>query len=357
MGQPMAVLVGSGVEVPPIRVDNHMLARIMDTSDEWIRERSGIVTRYYVEPGVGSATLGAAAARAALQDAEMQATEIDYIVCATMTPDHYFPGSGTLIQEQLGIDERPALDIRQQCAGFAYGMHLVDALIRSEQARTVLLVGTDVHTSLMPFADETWDVLFGRQPPPLTASLFEWNSRYRHLVVLFGDAAGAMIFQARDNGEDRGILTSKLYGDGREREILHVPGGGSSCRPWVDARMIEDGRTVPVMDGRQVFKLAVTRMPAVTREVLESRGHGLDELDLLIMHQANLRINEAAQRALGLPSERVYNNIQTYGNTTSATLPLCFHEARQRGLAPDGALVAFTALGAGLHWGSVLMRV
>jgi len=357
MSQLKAVLKGTGIHVPEICVTNEMLSRIMDTSDEWIRERSGIDTRYYVEPGVGSADLGALAAQAALEDAGLEADQVDYIVCATMTPDYYFPGSGTLIQEQLGIGELPALDIRQQCAGYAYGLQVVDALVRSGLAQTVLLVGSDVHTSLMPFADETWDVLFGRREGPLAAEYFDWNSQYRHLVVLFGDAAGAMVFQAEDAANGAGILGSVLYGDGRAKEILHVPGGGSKNRPWVDAEMIEDGRTVPHMDGRQVFKLAVTRMPAVTREVLEQQGFGLEDLDLLIMHQANLRINEAAQRALGIAPERVYNNIQKYGNTTSATLPLCFHEARQEGLAPEGTLVAFTALGAGLHWGSVLVRV
>jgi len=329
----------------------------MDTSDQWIRERSGIQTRYYVEPGVGASDIGALAARAALDDAGITGSEVDYIVCATMTPDHYFPGAGTLIQEKLGIEARPALDIRQQCAGFAYGMQVVDALVRSGQARTVLLVGTDVHTSLLPFTKHTWDVFYGRAEGPLETDVFEWNSRYRNLIVLFGDAAGAMVFQSSDAGDGRGILGSALYGDGAGREILQVPGGGSASRPWVDAEMIADGRTVPVMDGRQVFKLAVTRMPEVTREVLEQNGYTLDDLDLLIMHQANLRINEAAQKYLGLPPEKVHNNIQKYGNTTSATLPLCFFEARQEGKAPDGALVAFTALGAGLHWGSVLLRI
>jgi 3-oxoacyl-[acyl-carrier-protein] synthase-3 len=177
------------------------------------------------------------------------------------------------------------------------------------------------------------------------------------LIVLFGDGAGAMVFRAHDRDDGRGILAAALYGDGGQRDILAVPGGGSASRPWVDAEMIARGDTVPVMDGRKVFKLAVTSMPRVTLEVLAQAGHELDDLDLLVMHQANLRINEAAQRALGLPDERVHNNIQKYGNTTAGTLPICFHEARQEGKAPQGALVAFTALGAGLHWGSVLMRV
>ena len=342
--------------IPERRIDNDMLARVMETDDTWIRERSGIETRYYVEPGVGSSDLGAKAARAAIDDAGWAVDELDYIVCATMTPDHYFPGSATLIQDKIGAPPLPTLDIRQQCAGFAYGLQVVDALIRGGIARKVLLVGCDVHSCLMPFSPETWSRLLGESDEPLDDETFAYNSRFRHLVVLFGDAAGAMVFQA-ETTEERGILGAALYGDGASKEILYVPGVGSGNRPWVDAGMLAASGQVPVMDGRKVFKLAVSRMPAVTRELLEAEGRSLDDLDLLVMHQANLRINEAAQRALGLPAERVFNNIQRYGNTTSATLPLCFHEAREAGLAPEGSLVALTALGAGLHWGSVLLRV
>lgn len=356
MTEVRAVLAGSGISVPPLEVDNFMLARIIETNDEWVRERSGVVTRYYVEPGVGSSDLGVEAARAALADAGASIEDVDYLVCATMTPDHYFPGTGTLIQQKLGMGALPALDIRQQCAGFAYGLQVVDALIRSRAARTVLLVGTDVHTSLMPFSARTFEVLHGRDPGPLSAEEFEWNSRFRHLLVLFGDGAGAMVFRAEEaNG--RGILASALYGDGNHKDILYVPGGGSARRPFVTCEMIQAADTVPVMDGKAVYKLAVTRMPEATQEVLQRCGYTTADLDLVIMHQANLRINEKAQQILGLPDDKVYNNIQKYGNTTSATLPLAFHEARQAGKAPEGALVAFTALGAGLHWGAVLMRV
>jgi len=218
-------------------------------------------------------------------------------------------------------------------------------------------VGTDVHTSLMPFSDRTFEVLHGRDPGPLSEEEFTWNSRFRHLLVLFGDGAGAMVFRADPAADGRGILEHALYGDGNHRDILYVPGGGSQCRPFVTSEMIQAADTVPVMDGRAVFKLAVTRMPEATREVLQRQGYSTADLDLLIMHQANLRINEKAQQVLGLPDAKVHNNIQKYGNTTSATLPLAFHEARQQGKAPQGALVAFAALGAGLHWGAVLMRV
>ena len=358
MTEARAVLVGTGIAIPPLEVDNHMLARIIDTNDAWIRERSGIVTRYYVHPGTASSDLGTEAARAAMANGGVEPGEIDYVVCATMTPDHYFPGTGTLIQQKLGLKALPVLDIRQQCAGFAYGLQVVDALIRSGIARTVLLVGADVHTCLMPFSARTFEVLHGRDEGPLSPEDFAWNSQFRHLLVLFGDGAGAMVFRRGEKGDDgRGILTSALYGDGNHRDILYVPGGGSQRRPFVTCEMIQRAETVPVMDGRAVFKLAVTRMPEVTREVLQRCGYGIGDLDLLIMHQANLRINEASQKALGLPPEKVHNNIQKYGNTTSATLPIAFYEAQQAGKAPPGSLVAFTALGAGLHWGSVLVRV
>ncbi len=307
--------------------------------------------------GVASSDLGVEAARAALADAGTEAAEIDYIVCATMTPDHYFPGAGTLIQQKLGVRPLPVLDIRQQCAGFAYGLQVVDALIRSGIAKNILLVGTDVHTSLMPFSARTFEVLHGRDAGPLSDEEFQWNSRFRHLLVLFGDGAGAMVFRAVSGEENRGILDHALYGDGNHKDILYVPGGGSQRRPFVSCEMIAEADTVPVMDGKAVFKLAVTRMPEVTHQVLKRQGYGTEDLDLLIMHQANLRINEKAQQILGLPDDKVYNNIQKYGNTTSGTLPIAFHEARQKGMAPEGALVAFTALGAGLHWGSVLMRM
>ncbi len=354
--QPRALLVGTGVSVAPIEVDNHALARVMDTSDEWIRERSGVRTRYYVEPGTGSADLGVEAARRALAEAGVGAGEVDYLVCATMTPDHYFPGSGTLIQARLGMPKRPALDLRQQCAGFAYGLQVVDALIKSGTARTVLLVGCDVHTSLMPWSEATWQVITGERRS-VDEEDYRWNTRFRHLTVLFGDAAGAMVFRAHRGDDGRGILGADLYGDGDNKEILFVPGVGSAYRPWVDGAMMARGDTVPVMDGRAVFKLAVTSMPRVTKRLLKAHGYGLDDLDLLVMHQANLRINEAAQKVLRLPDEKVHNNIQKYGNTTSATLPLAFYEAREAGKADPGSLVAFTALGAGLHCGSVLMRV
>ena len=354
---PRAVFVGSGIAVPDRIVDNATLAKVMETSDEWVRERSGIETRRYVEKGTGASDLGASAARAAIADAGIEPDEVDYLVCATMTPDHYFPGSGTLIQQKAGLRPIPALDLRQQCAGFAYGMQVVDALVRSGIARTVVLVGTDVHTCLMPYSEASWAAIEGRSDDPVPEADREWNTRFRHLLVLFGDAAGAFVFRASDADDGRGILGAELYGDGGSKEILHVPGLGSGRRPFVTPEAIASADTFPVMEGRQVFKLAVTKMPEATRSLLARHGYGVEDVDLLVMHQANLRINESAQKQLGIAAEKVFNNIQRYGNTTSATLPLAFHEARLEGKAPPGSLVAFAALGAGLHWGAVMLRV
>ncbi len=357
MSEVRAVMAGSGIGIPPNCVDNHMLARVLETNDAWIVERSGIHTRYYVDEGQATSDLAVQASRNALSDAGLTAGDLDYVVCATMTPDHYLPGIGSQVQHKLGLSALPCLDLRQQCAGFAYGLQVVDALIRSGVARTVLLVGAEVHSCLMPYSKSTWEVLYDSEGKELSREDFEWNSRFRHLLILFGDGAGAMVFKSSPASLDRGILGSRLYADGENLEILHMPGGGSKNRPWVTHEAISEATTVPVMEGRQVFRHAVGRMPEVTLQVLADRNFSLDDLDLLVMHQANLRINEGVQKKLGLPSEQVHNNIQKYGNTTAATLPICFHEAREEGKAPEGSLVAFTALGAGMHWGSVLMRV
>ena len=352
-----AKFLGSGIAAGEFVVDNPRISRIMDTSDEWIRERTGIERRCFVRPGTASSDLGIKAGRAAIEDAGLEPGDIDYVVCATQTPDHYFPGAGTMIQHGIGIPTVGALDVRQQCAGFAYGMQVTDALIRSGVAKRVLLVGTDIHTAFMPFSEASWDVLYSDQDVKLEIEEdFAFNSQFRHLLVLFGDAAGAFVFGASDD-DDIGILGSELHGDGEFAKTLHVPGVGSAYRPMVSQEMIERATWVPTMDGRATFRFAVTKMPEVTRNLVDTCGLTLDDVDLLVMHQANLRINEACQKALGLPDEKVFNNIHDYGNTTSATLPLCFHEARQAGRVKEGDLVAFAALGAGLHWGSVLLRM
>jgi 3-oxoacyl-[acyl-carrier-protein] synthase-3 len=350
-----AVIVGSGAEIPANRVTNDMMARIMDTSDGWIRERSGVETRYFVDPGTGSSDLGVAAARRALEMAGVEATEVDLVVFATMTPDHYFPGAGGLLQTKLGLRDVPCFDIRQQCVGFLFGLQLVDAHVRSGLARTALLVGAEVHSGFMPWTNQQFEYLYGRSETPPTAEEHAWNSRFRHLTVLFGDAGAAVVVKAAEDG-DRGVIDEILHTDGADFDKLFVPGVGFARRPYVDPEQIRRGEHVPSMDGRYVFRMATTRMVAVAQEILARNGLGADDLALVLMHQANLRINEYCQKALGLPDSKVLHNIQRYGNTTAATIPLLWDEAVRTGRLKTGDLVLLIAFGAGLAWGATLVK-
>jgi len=345
-------ILGTGFVTGEHRVKNDDLAKLMDTSDTWIRERSGIEERYYVEAGTTTSDLALGAAHKALTDAGVQASEIDYIVFATMTPDHFFPGCGAILQNKLGIGHVPALDIRQQCTGFIYGLQVSDALLRSGQATTILLVGAEVHSGFMPWTQ--WDHLFGRPGPAPTAEEKAWNSKFRDRTVLFGDAAGAVVLRAAEG--ERGLLGFKVHSDGKGFEALYVPSCGFAQRPYVTANDLGEGRHIPEMNGKHVFKLAVTRMPDVVREICAAHGLRVRDIDLLIAHQANLRINQQVQRALELPDEKVFNNIQRYGNTTAATIPIALDEARRAGRVKDGDLVCFVGLGAGFHWGAALLR-
>jgi 3-oxoacyl-[acyl-carrier-protein] synthase-3 len=345
-------IIGSGFVTGQHLVTNDQLARLMDTSDAWIRERSGVETRYYVEQGTSTSDLGVGAARNALADAGIGKEEVDYIVFATMTPDHYFPGCGGILQDKMGLGQIPTLDIRQQCTGFIYGLQVADALLRAGQARTVLLVGAEVHSGFMPWT--AWDFLFGRGGQPPTEEEKAVATRFRDRTVLFGDAAGAVVLRASDS--ERGILGFQLHSDGANFKDLYVPGLGFAHRPFVDEPQVREWRHVPEMNGRAVFKLAVSRMPQAVRDVCARHQMAVGDIDLLIAHQANLRINEAVQKALGLPDDRVYNNIQKYGNTTAATIPIALHECRKSGRIREGQVVCFVGLGSGFHWGAALMR-
>jgi 3-oxoacyl-[acyl-carrier-protein] synthase III len=350
-----SVIVGSGKAIPPNRVTNSMLARVMDTSDEWIRERSGVETRYYVNPGTATSDLGVEAAAEALAAAHVARDDVDLVIAATMTPDHYFPGIGGIMQAKLGLGQVPCFDIRQQCVGFLYGLQLADAHIRAGLARTVLLVGAEIHSGFLPYSDANWEHMYGRSEVRPTPEEWALNTRFRHLVVLFGDAAAAVVIRAAE-GDERGILDCVLHTDGAEYERLYVPGTGFKHRPYTDPAQFRRGDHIPVMDGRYVFKMATTRMLEAAQEVLERNGVRPADLSLVLMHQANLRINEHCQKALGLPDEKVPNNIQRYGNTTAATIPLLWDECVRDGRVPPGALVLMLAFGAGMGWGALLLR-
>jgi 3-oxoacyl-[acyl-carrier-protein] synthase-3 len=346
------VIKGTGMHVPDNVVDNHRLSRVMDTSDDWIRKRTGIVTRCFADRDQASSDLAVPAAEAAVRDAGLTRDDIDYIVFATMTPDYYFPGSGPVFARKFGVTGVACLDIRQQCTGFLYGLQIGDALVRCGH-RHVLVVGSEVHACFMPWT--CWDVLLDGSDRTLPDEEIARNSKFRGRTVLFGDGAGAFVLAA---GEDdgSGIEDVTTYADGNYVDKMWVKGGGSAFRPYFDAEMLESGDAVPVVEGREVFRIAVTRMPEAVEAILEKNGYTVDDLDLLIMHQANLRINEAVQKRLGLPDRKVYNNIHKYGNTTAATLPMAFHEARDARDLQRGDLVCFVALGSGLTWGAALYR-
>ena len=354
---PSTVIRGSGMFVPDSVVTNERMSRLMDTSDEWIRQRTGIEERRYARKGTSSSALGLQAATRALEDAGLEPGDLDLIVFATMTPDHYFPGNGGLLATRLGLATTHALDIRMQCAGFLSGLQVADAFIRSGTYRRVLLVGAECHASLYPWGDEEWAVMFGDSEGPVSPQAYEWGTSHRDRAVIFGDGAGAFVLEANDADDGRGFLAFEMRTDGAHWDKLCVPGGGSASFPYFSPEMFENDGTIPVVEGRQVFRLATTMMPVIVREVLAKKGLAVEDVDLLLMHQANLRINEAVQKHLGLPDEKVFNNIQRYGNTTAATLPLVFHEAREAGRVRDGSLLCFTALGAGVHWGAALVRI
>ncbi|HSP35194.1 MAG TPA: 3-oxoacyl-[acyl-carrier-protein] synthase III C-terminal domain-containing protein [Thermoanaerobaculia bacterium] len=350
-----SVITGSGIGVPKNVVKNDALTRLMDTTDEWIRTRSGIEERRYADDGQGSAELGIIAAEAALQAAKRTKSEIDAILFATMTPNYFFPGNGPLVQAKMGFAESmPTFDIRQQCSGFLYGLDLADSLIRSGKHRRVLLVGADVHTPFMPW-HRGWAMTIGGKVDALTEEDFKFNTAIRDRTVLFGDGAGAVVIEGSESGS-RGLIAAKLYTDGSNIEALYVPGVGFRRRPYVDTQQVADGEPIPVMGGREVFKQAVSRMPQAVRAVCAEAGVQVGDIDVLLIHQANLRIVEGVAKQLGLPPQKVPHNIERYGNTTAGTLPILYHECVQDGRIKPGMLVCFTALGSGLHWGAALYR-
>ena len=302
-------IVGTGIFLPETVVDNRALGRIMDTSDEWIQTRTGIRERRFADPESATSDMALPAARAAIEDAGMSPGDIDYVVLATMTPDMYFPGSAPFLQRKLGVTGVPCLDIRQQCAGFLYGLQVADAMIRSHQYKNVLVVGAEVHACFMPW--KSWDVLRGESDKAVPTEEYEVNTATRDRSVIFGDGAGAVVLTPTMD-EDKGILDILLYTDGTEAERLCTRAGGSAYRPYFDPEMTASGDVTPFVDGREVYRLAVRLMPQVVKEILARNELSLDDVALVIMHQANLRINEAVQHRLGLPSDKVFNNIERY---------------------------------------------
>jgi len=326
-------IVGLGHHVPETVITNEYLSGIMDTSDEWIIERTGIKERRYVDPTKDTvANMAAKATRMALQRANLTEKDIEFIVFATITPDYFFPGSGVLLQRELGLESIGALDIRNACSGFIYALSVADQFIKTGMYKTILVVGAEIQSTAI-----------------------DMTTRGRNTAVIFADGAGAAILQSSDQP---GILSTHLHSDGRFAEELYVRDPGSS-RPREERQpeQILDTTTFKVvMNGSQVFKHAVVRFMEVIQEALSANGMKKEDIDLLIPHQANLRISQFIQQKLELPDDKVYNNIMRYGNTTAASIPIAMSEAWAEGKIKENKLICLAAFGSGFTWASALIR-
>jgi len=327
-----SLILGTGMAVPDRVVTNDDLAAVMDTSDEWITQRTGIRQRHWVREGETGVDLAEQASRRAVEASGLALGDIDAIVLATSTPDHFAPGNGVLLQHRLELGPIPALDLRAQCSGFVYALATADAYIRSGLFRHVLVVGQEVQSTGM-----------------------DLTTRGRNTAVIFADGAGAVVLGPSPT-DARGILGFDLHSDGAFADKLWVDAPGSMYHPRISPALLDQGRHFLDMDGKEVFRHAVVRMPESVRVVLAGVGESLEGVKLLLPHQANLRISEMVQKALGLRDDQVYNNIMSYGNTTAATIPIALDECARAGRLQPGDLVVGTAFGSGFMWGSVALR-
>jgi 3-oxoacyl-[acyl-carrier-protein] synthase III len=347
-------IAGIGMYVPKNVVTNNDLTQVMDTSDEWIQERTGIKERRFATRFEDTTTtMGVEAAKVAMQRAGVAANDIDFIIFATLSPDYYFPGCGVLAQRLLGIKEIGALDIRNQCSGFIYAISVADQFIKTGMYKNILLIASEVHSYGLDF-----------------------STRGRNVSVIFGDGAGAVVLQpinAEPGEESRGILSTHLHSDGSEAELLSMINPGFHAGKFVPEKkplepsgpygglfitkeLIEKDDIYPYMDGPAVFKKAIVKFPEVILEALTANGLQSADIDLLIPHQANLRISQMVQQRLKLRDDQVYNNIQKYGNTTAASIPIALCEAWESGKVKDNDLICLAAFGSGFTWGSALLK-
>jgi 3-oxoacyl-[acyl-carrier-protein] synthase-3 len=301
----------------------------MDTSDEWIRQRSGIVERRHVEPGVGSSDLAYEAALRAIEDAKIDKSEIDFIIAATLSPDHYFPGIGVIVQAKLGLAGIGALDVRNQCTGFIYALSVADQYIKTHNYKKILLVAAEVQSSNLDYSDEG-----------------------RDMAVLFGDGGGALILEPNEKNDGRGILSTHLFSDGRYISDLWMEKPSPKDKPTFAEEFFQKRRFFPKMNGRNVFKNASEKMPESVRIALKHNGLSIEDVDHLIPHQANDRISLMVARGLKIPVEKVIRNIDRFGNTTAASIPIAMDEALKGRIIKDGDIVVLTAFGSGYTWGS-----
>jgi 3-oxoacyl-[acyl-carrier-protein] synthase III len=326
-------IAGVGFYVPETVVTNNDLEKLMETSDAWITERSGIKERRFFTEGKDTVSkMGARAAEIALERAGLRPQDIDFIVFATLSPDYNFPGSGVLLQRELPFREIGALDVRTQCTGFIYGLSIADQFIKTGMYKNILVVGSEIQSNV-----------------------FEMSTRGRDFAVLFGDGAGAVVVQRADQTGQK-ILSTHLHSEGKYAEDLILEHPGSNLKDRMNPKLIEEGKHLPFMRGNAVFKHAVSRFPEVILEALEANNLTIQDIDMLVPHQANLRISKAIQEKLGLPDEKVYNNIQKYGNTTAATIPICLAELWEAGRLKEGDLICLAAFGSGFTWASALIR-
>ncbi len=325
-------ILGIGMSVPKRIVTNHDLATKMETSHEWIVERTGIEQRHWVEEGETGTTLATAASLQAMERAGVAAKDIDLIIYATLSPDFFFPGTAVFVQRALGMKEIPCLDIRQQCTGFIYGLSIADAYIRTGMFKNILMIGSEVHSTGL-------DV----------------STAGRDITVLFGDGAGAVVI-GRATDEEHMILSTHIHADGSEAEILWTEYPASARHPRIDEAAMAERKHFPTMNGKKVFKHAVTRMPQAIMEGMIANNLKLTDIDMMIPHQANLRINQMVTQMIGMPVEKTHNTIMKYGNTTAASIPMCMYDAIELGKIKPGDMVCLVAFGAGLTWGSAFLR-
>jgi len=327
-------VLGVGHCVPERVVTNADMATFMDTSDEWIQQRTGIQQRRYSDDSTGAGDMGAAAAREALERAGVAAEDLDCIVFATLSPDVDMPATACLLQDRLGVAGMPAFDVRNQCSGFLYSLAIADKFIKTGTYDHVLVVGAEAHSTGI-----------------------DLSTRGREVAVIFGDGAGAVVLGAEPDAQ-RGILSTHLHADGKFAEKLWLEMPASRARPRITEDLISgaEARMFPKMEGRYVFRHAVTRFPEVIHEALDASGLQPSDISMLIPHQANLRISQMVAMGLELPEEKVFNNIQRYGNTTAASIPLALYEVLEAGRLRDGDLLCLAAFGAGFTWASALIR-
>lgn len=347
---PLSKIAGIGMYVPSNVYTNNDLTKYMDTNDEWIQERTGIKERRYAHrTEETTTTMGVEAAKIAIERAGITPQDIDFIVFATLSPDYYFPGCGVLVQRAMQMKEIGALDVRNQCSGFVYALSVADQFIKTGMYKNILVIGSEKHS-------------FG----------LDFSTRGRNVSVIFGDGAGAVVLQPTEK-EGQGILSTHLHSDGESAEILAMYNPGSHANHWgaknyasfdeaeisqmfMSHQMIDNAQNFPYIDGPAVFKKAVVKFPEVIMEALEKNGYQSTDIDMLIPHQANLRISQFVQQKLKLQDHQVYNNIMNYGNTTAASIPIALCEAWEKGMIKEGDLVCLAAFGSGFTWASALMK-